>query len=516
MASPPFIVTTPIYYVNASPHLGSAYTTMAADAVARYHRLRGEQVVMLTGTDEHGQKIERTASERGIPPQQHCDHIAAEFMDLWRHLGIAYDRFIRTSDPRHHHVVKDFFQRVWDQGDIYLSQQQGWYCVGCETFYDASELGENHTCLIHLKPTEWRDEPNYFFRLSRYQEKLEALYRDQPDFILPASRRNEVISFVSQGLRDFSISRLNVSWGIPVPVDPSQTIYVWFDALINYLSGLLQPEDEPRLELALQKGWPASLHLVGKDIVRFHAIYWPAMLMSAGLPLPKRIFGHGFLTKDGQKMGKSLGNTVDPWELVNQYGRDAVRYYFLKEIELGKDGDFSETRFRDVLNADLANDLGNLLNRTLTMLKKYRDYSIPAVDIPEDHPLKVLAAAMIPVAEAAYAIPNFTQAAEAALTLVQSSNKWLDQEAPWTKFKQGQQQEVEEILYAVLESVRIAALILAPITPELSVRIWQQLGFAVQDYADLHWHQTTWGSLPPGQVPQSPKPVFQRLVESVY
>ncbi|MEN9245549.1 MAG: methionine--tRNA ligase [Thermostichales cyanobacterium BF4_bins_65] len=507
----PFVVTTPIYYVNASPHMGSAYTTMVADAVARYHRLRGEPVLMITGTDEHGQKIERTAAERGIPPQQHCDEIAAEFVALWQHLGIEYDRFIRTTDPRHLQVVNDFFQRVWEQGDIYLAQQQGWYCVGCETFYDESELGENHTCLIHLKPTEWRDEPNYFFRLSRYQEKLEALYREQPDFILPPSRRNEVINFVAQGLRDFSISRLNVSWGIPVPRDPEQTIYVWFDALINYLSALLAPGDEPRLEVALQRGWPASLHLVGKDIVRFHAIYWPAMLMSAGLPLPKRIFGHGFLTKDGQKMGKSLGNTLDPWQLVNQYGRDAVRYYFLKEIELGKDGDFSEARFRDLLNADLANDLGNLLNRSLNMLKKYRDYSIPEVTIPPDHPLKVLAEQVIPMAEAAYEIPNFTQAAEAALTLVRSSNKYLDSEAPWTKFKQGEQQQVEMILYAVLESVRIAALILAPITPELSLTIWRQLGYGVLTFADLHWQDITWGSLAAGQVPQAPQPVFQRL-----
>ncbi|MEN9220167.1 MAG: methionine--tRNA ligase [Thermostichales cyanobacterium GMQP_bins_62] len=312
-------------------------------------------------------------------------------------------------------------------------------------------------------------------------------------------------------MRDFSISRLNVSWGIPVPRDPEQTIYVWFDALINYLSALLAPGDEPRLEVALQRGWPASLHLVGKDIVRFHAIYWPAMLMSAGLPLPKRIFGHGFLTKDGQKMGKSLGNTLDPWQLVNQYGRDAVRYYFLKEIELGKDGDFSEARFRDLLNADLANDLGNLLNRSLNMLKKYRDYSIPEVTIPPDHPLKVLAEQVIPMAEAAYEIPNFTQAAEAALTLVRSSNKYLDSEAPWTKFKQGEQQQVEMILYAVLESVRIAALILAPITPELSLTIWRQLGYGVLTFADLHWQDITWGSLAAGQVPQAPQPVFQRL-----
>ncbi|GAB4214020.1 MAG: methionine--tRNA ligase [Synechococcales cyanobacterium] len=508
----PFIVTTPIYYVNASPHMGSAYTTMVADAVARYHRLRGEQVLMVTGTDEHGQKIQRTAEERGIPPQQHCDEIAGQFADLWQHLGIHYDRFIRTTDAHHLVVVKDFFQRVQQQGDIYLDQQQGWYCVGCETFYDESELGENHTCRIHLKPTEWRDEPNYFFRLSRYQTKLEQFYADHPDFILPLTRRNEVLNFVSQGLRDFSISRVNVSWGIPVPVDPQHTIYVWFDALINYLSALIPPGDPPSLDRALQSGWPASLHLVGKDIVRFHAIYWPAMLMSAGLPLPDRVFGHGFLTKDGQKMGKSLGNTLDPWHLVNQYGTDAVRYYFLKEVELGKDGDFNETRFKDILNADLANDLGNLLNRTLTMLKKYRDYSIPAVTLPQDHPLRVGAEQLIPAAEAAYAVPNFTQAAEAALTLVRLSNKFLDSEAPWTKFKQGDLAAVESILYAVLESVRIAALVLSPLIPSLSLTILNQLGYTAHSEADLRWQDTTWGSLPAGQIPQPPRPIFQRLL----
>ena len=271
-----FVITTPIYYVNAAPHIGSAYTTMAADAIARYHRLRGREVLMVTGTDEHGQKIQRTAEERGLPPQQHCDEIAAQFAQLWQLLDIRYDRFIRTTDPRHKAIVREFFQRVWDRGDIFVGRQQGWYCVACEEFKDESELLEGGFCPIHPnKKVEWKDEENYFFRLSRYQEKLEALYAEHPEFIQPESRRNEVINFVKQGLRDFSISRPSVSWGIPFPADPSQTLYVWFDALINYISAALDPEDEPTLENALRRYWPADVHLVGKDIVRFHAIYWP-------------------------------------------------------------------------------------------------------------------------------------------------------------------------------------------------------------------------------------------------
>lgn len=303
--------------------------------------------------------------------------------------------------------------------------------MSCEEFKDETDLTEDGFCQIHTnKKAEWKDEENYFFRLSHYQEKLEQLYAEQPLFIQPDTRRNEVLNFVKQGLRDFSISRPQVAWGIPFPTDPSQTIYVWFDALINYLSAALEPDQDPTLENALQKWWPATVHLVGKDIVRFHAIYWPAMLMSAGLPLPKQVLGHGFLTQNGQKMGKSLGNTLDPFTLVEQYGSDAVRYYFLKEIELGRDGDFGEERFKNVVNADLANDLGNLLNRTLTMLHKYGDYRIPEVQIPPDHTLRSLAGGLTPAITAAYDKIAFSSAATQALSLVQTSNKFLDEQAP--------------------------------------------------------------------------------------
>ena len=506
-----FSLTTPLYYVNGLPHMGSAYTTMTADAIARYKRLRGHEVLLITGTDEHGQKIQRTAEERNVPAQQHCDEIAAEFDRLWQLLQIQYDRFSRTTDPRHTQIVKEFFQRVWDNGDIYLGHQQGWYCVGCETFYDESELEEDHVCPIHHKSTEWRDEPNYFFRLSSYQEKLEQLYKDCPKFIQPDFRRNEVLNFVKQGLKDFSISRAHVSWGIPLPNDPEQTLYVWFDALLGYVTALLEPDAEASLDAALSQWWPIDLHLIGKDILRFHAIYWPAMQMSAGIPVSQQVFGHGFLTKDGRKMGKSLGNVLDPYELVEQYGADAVRYYFLKEIQLGQDGDFKESRFVDILNADLANNFGNLLNRSLNMLKKYCGYEVPMVTIPDDLPLKALAVSLPETVAAAYDRYDFNQAGQGILSLAEASNKFLEMQAPWTLYKQGQQQAVEEVLYAVLESVRIAAVLISPIVPTLALRILEQLGFSFDSADRLDWSMTAWGGLKPRVLEKAPQPVFQRL-----
>ena len=518
-----FALTTPLYYVNDLPHIGSAYTTIAADVVARFQRLRGKSVLLITGTDEHGQKIQRTAESKGRSPQSFCDEIAAGFVALWQQLNIQYDRFSRTTDPRHGVIVKEFFQRVWERGDIYKGQQQGWYCVACEEFKEERELLEGHRCSLHPnKEAEWRDEQNYFFRLSKYQSQLEELYQKHPDFIQPESRRNEVLSFVSQGLQDFSISRVNMDWGFPVPVDPSHTIYVWFDALLGYVTALLEPESEPSLENALSKWWPINLHLVGKDILRFHTVYWPAMLMSAQLPVPGRVFVHGFLTKDGQKMGKSLGNVIDPVDLVNRYGADAVRYYFLKEIEFGKDGDFNETRFKHTLNADLANDLGNLLNRTLNMLRKYCDYKIPdcsSEDIPADHPLKAVGLELGDRVRQAYEALAFNAACESILTLVRASNKFIDEQAPWTLYKQGKQQVVEQVLSTVLESVRLAAYLLSPIIPSISSDIYQQLGFDI-DFNDKtqisiiapFCTHSIWGLL--GVTRKNlgqPRPVFQRL-----
>jgi methionyl-tRNA synthetase len=517
-----FALTTPLYYVNDIPHIGSAYTTIVADVIARFQRLQGNSVLLITGTDEHGQKIQRTAAEQGLEPQVHCDRIVASFQSLWEKLNIQYDRFSRTTDVRHQAIVEEFFQRVWQQGDIYLDQQQGWYCVACEEFKEERELLEGGFCPLHPnKQVEWRDEENYFFKLSQYQSQLEALYAEKPNFIQPESRRNEVLNFVNQGLKDFSISRVNLDWGFPVPNDPHHTIYVWFDALLGYVTALLESEQEPTLENALAQWWPINLHLIGKDILRFHAVYWPAMLISAELPLPERIFGHGFLTKDGKKMSKTLGNTVDPFALVTKYGSDAVRYYFLKGVDFGKDGDFNETRFVELLNSDLADNLGNLLNRTLGMLKKYCQSNGPQLtgeDLPAEHPLKKIGLGLSDRVTQAYEALQFSQACEEIFNLIRASNKHIDESAPWSLYKQGKQSEVEQILYAVLESVRLSAYLLSPIIPNISNDIYQQLGFSL-DFnhktlnlsAEVSIQHFSWGKLTANQNLSKARPIFSKL-----
>lgn len=517
-----FAITTPLYYVNDVPHVGSAYTTMAADVVARFQRLQGLSVLLITGTDEHGQKIERTARERGVPPQEHCDRIAGKFVELWQKLDIIQDRrFSRTTAKPHEAIVREFFGRVWDKGDIYMGQQKGWYCVACEEFKEERELLADNRCPLHPNlAAEWRDEKNYFFRLSKYQPQLEALYQERPDFIQPESRRNEVLNFVGRGLQDFSISRVNLDWGFPVPSDPNHTLYVWFDALLGYVTALLAPDEEPTLENALSKWWPINVHLIGKDILRFHAVYWPAMLMSAELPVPGFVFGHGFLTKDGQKISKTLGNTIDPVRLVELYGSDAVRYYFLKEIEFGRDGDFNESRFVSILNADLANDLGNLLNRTLKMAQKYCQGSVPGIsgsEIPDANPLKAIAVDLGSRVAEAYQALAFSLACERVLALVRAGNKYIDERAPWTLYKQKQQQAVEEVLYAVLESVRLAAYLLSPIIPNISTEIYRQLGFSPEETQEVmegsvpFEAHASWGVLLANRALGKPQPVFQRL-----
>lgn len=519
---PKFALTTPLYYVNGIPHIGSAYTTMVADVVARFKRLQGHEVLLITGTDEHGQKIQRTAAAKGVDPKTHCDSIVASFQELWDQLNIQYDRFSRTTAQRHQAIVKEFFARVWDRGDIYLDRQQGWYCVACEEFKEKRELLKDGSCPIHTnRKAEWKDEDNYFFRLSKYQQQLETLYQERPDFIQPESRRNEVLNFVSSGLQDFSISRVNVEWGFPVPPDPKHTIYVWFDALLGYVTALLDESVEPILENALREWWPINLHLIGKDILRFHAVYWPAMLLSAELPLPGKVFGHGFLTKDGQKMGKSLGNTLDPFDLVERYGADAVRYYFLKEIEFGRDGDFNEIRFVNVLNADLANDLGNLLNRTLGMVKKYCQGNLPQLtktNISDENPLKAIGTKLGYTVAIAYENLRFDLGCQEIFNLIRASNKFIDESAPWKAFKQEKQTEVEQILYSVLESVRLSAYLLSPIIPNLSRDIYQQLGFDLDfnkpnliNKAHLYKQHSQWGAIPTNEKLSKAKPIFARL-----
>jgi methionyl-tRNA synthetase len=531
IASPSFTVTTPLYYVNDIPHIGHAYTTMAADTIARWQRLDRRDVLLITGTDEHGQKIERTAIAAGVNPQVHCDRIVAKFDSLWGKLDVKYDRFVRTTSANHHAIVNEFFQRVWDRGDIYKGTQQGWYCVSCEEFKEERDLLEDKHCPLHpSKQVEWRDESNYFFRLSKYQQQLEALYAEHPDFILPPSRRNEVLKFVAQGLQDFSISRVNVDWGIPLPIDPEQTIYVWFDALLGYMTALLDPGVEPTLDNALGQRWPIDLHLIGKDILRFHAVYWPAMLMSAELPLPARVFAHGYFTKDGKKISKSEGNAIDPIELVDRYGAEPLRYYFLKEIEFGQDGDFNESRFIDIVNADLANNLGNLVNRTINMAKKYCQGRVPvnASDIADDNPLKVLGQALNAQVDVAYQNLAFKDACEAIFNLVRASNKYVDDLAPWTLFKQDKQTELAKVLTAVLESVRLSAYFLSPILPKIGTDIYRQLGLDVDfdlicgtenslDRGDkpllpADWEQHChWGILTADRRLGEPQPIFVKL-----
>ncbi len=526
-AAKPFSITTPLFYVNDVPHIGSAYPTIATDAIARFQRMRGYDVRFVTGSDEHGQKIQRTAEEKGRSPQAHCDEYVASFKALWQRLNIKYDRFIRTTEPRHAAIVKEFFQRVWEKGDIYLSQQKGYYCVSCEEFKDEQDLLEGKRCNIHVtKEVEWRDEENYFFRLSNYQTALEDLYKANPDFIQPETRRNEVLKFVEQGLRDFSISRVNFDWGFPVPADPNHVIYVWFDALLGYLTALLEDDDEPTLENAIKRWYPHHTHIIGKDILRFHAVYWPAMLMSAGLELPGRIFGHGFFLDNGIKMGKSSGNAISPDVLLDRYGTDAMRYYFLKEIRFGQDGSFEETRFVNILNADLANDLGNLLNRTLKLAAKNGGGAVPEINIlgiPDSNPLKKMGRNLGDRVTQAYEALAFHEVCESVLELVRLGNRYIDEQAPWSLYKLGKtdptkHQEAEQIIYAILESVRLGAYLLAPIIPATSTRIYQQLGYFIDfddapliDVSNAFLTHSTWGILEPKQALGEAHPIFQKL-----
>lgn len=514
-----FTVTTPLYYVNAAPHMGSAYPTIAADALARFHRLQGRDVQFITGTDEHGEKIALAAAAKGRAPKEHCDAVAAEYQLLWKELGIAFDKFIRTTDEHHEVLVAEFYKRVEAKGDIYQAKYEGLYCVGCEEYKDEDELievdGLTECCPTHRKPCEARKEDNYFFALSKYQQPLEELLSTNPDFVRPSFRMNEVKGWVKEGLRDFSISRAAVEWGIPVPTDPKQTIYVWFDALLGYVSALLTEGKEPNLTNATERGWPASVHIIGKDILRFHAVYWPAMLMSAGLPLPEAVFGHGFLTKDGLKMGKSLGNTIEPRDLVSRFGPDAVRYYFLKEIEFGKDGDFSEGRFIDIINAHLANTVGNLLNRTLGLLKKNCDAKITAdsISIPEDNSIRVLAIESVNKAAIHYSQLEFSAACEIILGIASAGNLYMNAKAPWALFKEGGSaaEDAAQHLTVILEAVRIVAVALSPVVPEFCNRIYLQLGYSEAEFKSISWNDCQWGGLKGGQVMADAQPIFQKL-----
>ena len=506
-----YTITTPLYYANDIPHIGSAYTTIAADALSRFHRLQGYKTLLITGTDEHGLKIQRSAKNNNKDTQEFCNEISGKFQQLWQELNIQHDQFIRTTSPLHKNIVEQIFKRVWDNGDIYLSNQKGWYCVHCEEFKDEKEIIDGN-CPIHSgKKVEWRDEQNYFFRLSKYQSQIEEYHRINPDFIQPTTRRNEILNFVAQGLNDFSISRTNLDWGIPVPVNNNHTIYVWFDALVGYITALCQSNPD----IDLNNIPRIDTHLIGKDILRFHTIYWPAILLSANLPLPKKVYGHGFLTKDGSKISKTLGNTINPFDLVKKYESDAIRYFLLKDIEFGKDGDFNESRFINTINSDLANEIGNLLYRTLTLANRYFNGTILLDNSKLDNELKANGIKIAETINARYKNLEISQSCRDILKFIKLGNKFIDNKKPWELYKQGKHEQLQEILYSILESIRLTAFLLAPITPNLSNKIYSQLGIEInfnsQDECfDIYTDHSRWGYLN-GQKFQSQQQIFHKL-----
>lgn len=509
-----FYVTTPIYYVNDVPHLGTAYTTIVADAFARYHKLRGARTWFLTGTDEHGLKIDREAARRGQSPQQFVDEMSLAFRNTWPRLLCQYDDFIRTTEPRHIQGVQALWQKCAANGDIYLGHHEGWYCVSCEAYYTEKELGENLTCKIHGKPVERMKEPSYFFRLSKYGERLLDLYQRRPEMVQPEGRRNEVIAFVREGLRDLSISRTSFKWGIPVPGDPDHVMYVWFDALANYLTAL----GEGQLR---QTFWPPSLHLVGKDILRFHAVYWPAFLLSAGFTeeqLPRTVFAHGFLTINGEKMSKTLRNVVEPVRLADYFGPDEVRYYLLREIALGQDGDFSHQALIHRIRGELAATLGNLLHRSLgAFVVKHFAGRVPfpdaAFETESERALRSRARTLAEEAERAWAAFEPHRALESAMALAMAGNKYFDDCAPWALARQESQKgRLGVVMYHVLETLRIVSVMLWPAMPRKMDSLRAQLGLdPLVPRVGLDLWPLSWGGLAPHTEVAPGPPLFRNI-----
>ena len=517
-----FYLTTPIYYPSGKLHIGHAYTTVAGDALARYKRLRGYDVKYLTGTDEHGQKIERKAEENGVSPQQFVDDAAQNIKQLWDKLNITYDDFIRTTEDRHRDAVQIIFEKLKENGDIYLSEYEGWYSVPDETFYTETQLEDkqydeagNVTAGISPEsghPVEKVREKSYFFKMSKYADRLLQFYEDNPEFIQPESRKNEMINnFIKPGLGDLSISRTTFEWGIPVKSDPEHVVYVWIDALSNYITslGYTTEHDEE-----YQKYWPADVHIVGKEIVRFHTIYWPIMLMALDLPLPKKVFGHGWLLMKDGKMSKSKGNVVDPIPLVDRYGLDAVRYYLLREVPFGSDGVFTPEGFVDRLNYDLANDLGNLLNRTVAMINKYFDGSVPAYvknATQYDASLLELMEATVTKVENAVEEMEFSVALTAIWQLISRTNKYIDETQPWILARDESEREVlGSVLYHLAESLRVISILIQPFMTETPKSIWSQLGIEKEITG---WESTkSFAHIKEGtQVAEKAVPVFPRL-----
>lgn len=467
-----FYLTTPIYYVNDVPHIGHSYTTIAADVLARFQRLNGKNVFFLTGTDEHGKKIEKHAEMEGISPKELADSVVQRYKELWRILNISNDDFIRTTEERHKRAVLEFWKRIYEKGDIYLGDYEDWYCVPCESFWAEGELLQGK-CPSCGRDVEKLREKTYFFKLSNYQEKLLKLYEENPNFIMPESKRNEAISFVKEGLRDISITRRNVKWGIKLPSDEKDTIYVWFDALTNYLTGVGFPDSD-----AFSAIWPADIHFIGKDILRFHAVYWPAFLMSAGLSLPKTVFAHGWWTVDGKKMSKSLGNVVDPKKVVEKYGVDQFRFFLFREVPIGLDGDFSIKSLVNRINSDLANNLGNLVKRTLDMSWRYFKGSLEKAKITgqREAKLKEKFELIFQGYISSMEMIDFYRALTNIWELFDELNRYIDESAPWKLWQEKKEKRVKEVLSNVANYLRFSALMLYPFIPENAERMWKLLG----------------------------------------
>ena len=480
-----YYITTPIYYPSANFHIGHCYTTIIADSIARYQRLKEKDVFFLTGTDEHGQKIENKAKEKGVTPKEYVDEIVDNAKDLWKSLGISYDKFIRTTDEYHEKAVQKIFDKLYEQNDIYLDKYKGLYCTPCESFWTETQLVDGK-CPDCGREVNLVEEESYFFRLSKYQKRIEELYKNNPDFIKPESRKNEMINnFLKPGLDDLCVSRTTFSWGIPVDFDPKHVIYVWIDALTNYITALGYLSDDDSL---FKKYWPADLHLVGKEIVRFHAIIWPALLMALDLPLPKQVFGHGWLKIDGGKISKSLGNYKDPREYIDKYGVDAVRYYALREVSFGSDGNFSEEALIARTNADLANTLGNLLNRTIAMTNKYFDGVISNSKVNEEIDKELInkASNLKLVVDKNMEKLYISDALEEIFNFLRECNKYIDDTTPWVLAKEEKLERLQTVLYNLLESIRISSVLLTPFMPTTTEKIFKQLNTNLNTYDTLN------------------------------